>query len=89
MEGLQQMPHKLILNERKVLTMTGVSEVVSFDELCVILQTDLGRLIIQGRDLKLKQLSLEGGQVEVDGVISALNYEEPRERGGWVRRLLG
>ena len=89
MEGLQQMPHKLILNERKVLTMTGVSDVVSFDELCVILQTDLGRLIIQGRDLKLKQLSLEGGQVEVDGVISALNYEEPRERGGWVRRLLG
>lgn len=89
MEGLQQMPHKLILNERKVLTMTGVSEVVSFDELCVILQTGLGRLIIQGRDLKLKQLSLEGGQVEVDGVISALNYEEPRERGGWVRRLLG
>lgn len=89
MDGLQQMPHKLILNERKVLTMTGVSEVVSFDELCVILQTDLGRLIIQGRDLKLKQLSLEGGQVEVDGVISALNYEEPRERGGWVRRLLG
>lgn len=89
MEGLQQMPHKLILNERKVLTMTGVSEVVSFDELCVILQTDLGRLIIQGRDLKLKQLSLEGGQVEVDGVIGALNYEEPRERGGWVRRLLG
>ena len=89
MEGMQQMPHKLTLNERKVLTMTGVSEVVSFDEMCVVLHTAQGNLTVQGRDLKLKQLSLEGGQVEVDGVICGFSYEEPRERGGWVRRLLG
>lgn len=89
MEQMQQMPHKLTLNERKVLTVTGVQEVVSFDELCVILHTSRGTLTIQGRELKLKQLSLEGGQVEVDGTVCAMNYEEPREQGGWIRRLLG
>ncbi|MCI7808697.1 MAG: sporulation protein YabP [Oscillospiraceae bacterium] len=84
-----QMPHKLQLNERRQLTMTGVTEVVSFDEGAVILQTSLGTLIVQGRELQLKTLSLEGGQVAVDGNISALTYEEPRQNGGWRRRLFG
>lgn len=84
-----QMPHKLQLNERRQLTMTGVTEVVSFDEGAVILQTSLGTLVVQGRELQLKTLSLEGGQVAVDGNISALTYEEPRQNGGWRRRLFG
>ena len=84
-----QMPHKLQLNERRQLTMTGVTEVVSFDEGAVILQTSLGTLFVQGRELQLKTLSLEGGQVAVDGNISALTYEEPRQSGGWRRRLFG
>ena len=82
------LPHKLTLNERKSLTMTGVTEVLSFDEGGVILRTALGTLMVQGRDLKLKTLSLDGGQVAIDGVISALAYEEPKA-GSWVRRLLG
>ena len=81
------MPHKLQLSERSKLTMTGVTEVASFEEHAVVLHTALGRLLVQGRDLKLKTLSLEGGQVAVDGNISALVYEEPRLTG-W-RRLLG
>ena len=84
-----QMPHKLQLNERRQLTMTGVTEVVSFDEGAVILQTSLGTLVVQGRELQLKTLYLEGGQVAVDGNISALTYEEPRQSGGWRRRLFG
>ena len=55
----------------------------------MILQTSLGTLIVQGRELQLKTLSLEGGQVAVDGNISALTYEEPRQSGGWRRRLFG
>lgn len=80
-----QFPHKLTLNERKSLTMTGVTEVVSFDETMVVLKTSLGLLTVQGQELKLKTLSLEGGQVAVDGQISALTYEEPREGGLWQR----
>lgn len=82
-----QLPHKLSLNERRELTMTGVTEVVSFEENAVVLRTSLGTLIIQGKNLQLKTLSLEGGQVAVDGEVSSLVYEEPR-LGGW-RRLFG
>jgi sporulation protein YabP len=83
------LPHKLVLNERSQLTMSGVSEVVSFDDSSVVLRTALGMLTVQGKDLQLKNLSLEGGNVAVDGHIAALYYEEPRQPGGWARRLFG
>ena len=78
------LPHKLQLNERTSLTMTGAAEVVSFDENTVVLQTSLGLLVIQGQQLQLKNLTLEGGQVAVEGSIRALSYEEPRQTG-WRR----
>lgn len=81
----EQMPHKLQLNGRKNLTMTGVTEVVSFEENAVVLQTTLGTLMVHGQDLQLKTLSLEGGQVAVDGEVSALVYEEPRQGSFWGR----
>lgn len=83
------LPHKLTLDERQKLTMTGVTEVVSFDESQVVLRTGLGTLVVHGRELQLKQMSLDGGQVAVDGHISALIYEEPRQSGGWLSRLFG
>ena len=81
----EQFPHKLTLNERKSLTMTGVTEVLRFEESAVVLRTNLGMLTVQGQELKLKTLSLDGGQVAVEGEISALIYEEPREAGLWQR----
>lgn len=84
-----QLPHKLTLNERKSLTMTGVTEVVSFDENTVVLHTGLGTLLVHGKDLQLKNLNPEGGQVSVTGTVAALIYEEPRPTGSWLRRLLG
>ena len=83
------LPHKLTLTERKNMVMTGVTEVVSFDENAIVLKTGLGLLTVHGQGLQLKNLSLEGGQVAVDGSISALIYEEPGAPGGWFRRLLG
>jgi sporulation protein YabP len=84
-----QMAHKVILNQRNHLTVTGVTEVVSFDDGAVVLKTDLGTLVIQGRQLQLKTLATEGGQVTVEGSVVALTYEEPKEKGGWLHRLLG
>ena len=88
-EAELQLPHKLSLNERKSLTMTGVTEVVSFDENTVVLKTALGTLLVHGKDLQLKNLSPEGGQVTITGTVAALIYEEPRPAGSWLRRLLG
>lgn len=84
----EKLPHRLILEERKKLSLTGVTEVVTFDDVSVVLRTGLGTLLIQGRDLKLKNLTQEGGQVAVDGEITSLAYEEPRVQGSFWSRLL-
>ena len=76
------LPHKLVLSERKHLTVSGVTEVVSFDDTAVIAHTELGTLVVQGRELQLKTLLPEGGQVSVA-------YEEPRPAGSLWRRLMG
>ena len=88
MDDILQLPHKLTLNQREDLSLSGVTEVVSFDDTSVILKTHLGVLTVLGQDLVLKTLSLEGGQVAVSGHITALSYEEPRAAGFW-QRLLG
>lgn len=88
MDEILRLPHKLTLDQRENLNLTGVTEVVSFDDTAVVLKTNLGTLLVQGEDLFLKTLSVEGGQVAVAGHICALSYEEPRPEGFW-RRLLG
>ena len=85
----EHLPHKLCLDGRKKLTMTGVREVVSFEDSAVVLQTTLGLLIVQGEGLQLRNLSTDGGQVAVEGTVRALSYEEPRQAGGWLGRLFG
>ncbi len=84
-----QLPHKLSLTEREQLTLTGVTEVVSFDETAVVMHTSLGTLIVHGNDLQLKTLSLEGGEAQVYGRVTALVYEEIRASGGLWRKLFG
>lgn len=83
-------PHRLTLDERGKLDLTGVSEVESFDEAMVVVHTTKGTLVIRGEGLHLKLLSLDGGQVHVDGQVNSMTYEsdvgEPR---GFLARLLG
>lgn len=78
--SMPQLPHKLTLEERKRLSLTGATEVVRFDEELVELNTCQGILIIQGSDLKLKCLSLDDGAVVIQGIINAIFYEESRPR---------
>ena len=79
----EHMPHSLTLESRERLTMTGVTEVVRFDEDEVELRTELGTLLVQGRELKLRTLSPKGGNVAVEGTVTVLSYEEPRARRGF------
>lgn len=85
MSDSQNLSHCLTLNERKKLTLTGATEVVSFDDTSVVVGTPLGTLVVQGQELQLK--TLDGGNVAVEGHISALAYEEPRPDGSWLHRL--
>ena len=80
-EQKRSLPHKLTLNERKSLTVSGVTEVVSFDDTAVVLRTELGTLTVHGQQLQLKTLNPEGGSVIVEGEICALFYEQKRLSG--------
>ena len=80
--------HDISLKSRKHMNISGVTEVISFDDTVVILRTTMGTLTVQGSQLQLKTLSLDGGQVAVEGTVCALSYEEERSTG-WKRRLFG
>ena len=64
----------LLLENRKKLTLSGVVEVMSFDEEKIELTTKLGNLIIKGEDLKMNKLDVQNGDVIIAGSISSMIY---------------
>lgn len=66
--------HKLILQNRGQGNVTGISDVVSFDENAIVLDTDMGLLTIRGRELHVSRLTLEKGEVDIEGSIESLAY---------------
>ncbi len=86
-----EMGHHIILEEREQLVVSGVEEVESFDEGTILLTTVQGGLEIQGEGLHIEKLSLDGGDLKVEGRVNALLYEADRgsRGGGLLSRLLG
>lgn len=83
-------PHRLELMDRAHLTVSGVEDVERFDESGVIMTTSAGTLIVTGEDLHIGKLSLEGGELYVDGRITSISYEDTLNRqGGFFSRLFG
>lgn len=81
-------PHHLILEGREQLSVSGVEEVESFDETQIVMYTSKGALIVRGEGLHIEKLSLDGGDMKVDGVIDSLSYEDSgRDKGGLFARL--
>ena len=66
--------HNVILEGRKNLTISGVTDVDSFDERCISLYTQLGELVIKGRELHINSMSVETGDMTIIRDIWALNY---------------
>ena len=66
--------HKLILQNRGKGNITGICDVVSFDENAVVLDTDMGLLTIKGKELHVSRLTVEKGELEVDGQVDSLAY---------------
>ena len=80
-------PHRLVLDQRNRLTVSGVDEVESFDESAIRMTTRGGDLLVRGRGLHIKKLSLDGGDLLVDGTVDALIYQEPEEAASFLSRL--
>ena len=82
-------PHHVVLEDRKRLTVSGVEDVERFDENTIVLSTTQGAMTISGENLHIEKLSLDGGDLKVEGEVEALVYEEERgSQGGFFARLL-
>jgi len=68
--------HKLTLNNRRTGIINGVLDVLSFDISEILLETEQGMLMIKGNDLHVNRLTLEKGEVEIEGRIDSLTYSE-------------
>ncbi len=76
MEDTRRNRHTLTLDNRELLTITGVLDVISFDEEIVVSETDEGILIIRGFDLHVSSLNLDGGTLSIDGKIVSISYDD-------------
>ncbi len=84
------MEHRLELEGRERLTVSGVEDVDRFDETGIIMSTSAGTLVVTGEDLHIGKLSLDGGELHVDGRIDSITYEDQSPgRGGFFGRLFG
>ena len=67
--------HKLTVDQRESVAVTGVLDVISFDEESVICETDMGVLIMRGSNLHVASLNLDSGSLMIYGELVSINYE--------------
>ena len=71
-EKQQHKSHRLLLNNRRTGTVSGVTDVISFDIAEILLETEQGMLTIKGADLHVNRLTLEKGEVDIEGRIDGI-----------------
>jgi sporulation protein YabP len=77
MDELKKMSNtfqNIVLENREKLNITGIVDVLSFDDQIIIIETELGLLTIKGEDLKINKLSIDTSDFMVDGKINSLTY---------------
>lgn len=80
--------HDLRLEGRSRLSLTGVTDVESFDEMAAVLETAMGTLVVRGSGLHVEQLNLEAGELKLSGEIDSLGYEQRATgQGSFLGRL--
>ncbi len=80
----------LILENRKKLSVSGVNDVLSFDDEIVMIETELGLLTVKGDNLKINKLSIDTSEVIVEGEISYLAYSDKdieNSRGNFISKI--
>lgn len=87
MEENNRINQNIILENRKKLNLTGVKDVVSFDDETVILDTALGRLTVKGDGLHISSFNTESGELIAEGNVIALVYTTEEKSGGVFSRL--
>ena len=81
------LPHRISLSDRREMHLTGVREVLKFDDETVSLATSCGELTVRGNGLKIGSLNVENGELKLNGSIDALVYSADRGDVRGIRRL--
>ena len=81
--------HKIILGNRRTGNFTGVRDVISFDPKEILLETEMGMLQIKGEDLHVSRLTLDKGEVDVQGIVTSMGYSEVENYGKKAENFLG
>lgn len=87
-DSARQLPHTLVLEERRRLTATGILAIVSYDAFTVTLETSGGQLAIGGEGLTVSELSVQTGEVKIGGAIEYIQYSVRREKQGSLFKRL-
>lgn len=74
MEEKLGLSHKVMLYNREKGNLTGILDVISFDENTIVLDTDMGLLTIRGKDLHVSRLTLEKGEIDIEGRADSFVY---------------
>jgi len=82
-------PHSLTLENREKLRLGGIADVDSFDEQCVTVFTDMGELTVRGSGLHINKLTLETGELSLEGRVDSLTYSSQgkRQSGGFFANM--
>ncbi len=80
--------HKLVVTGRKTGMITGVTNVISFDLKEILLETEQGTLTIEGDNLHISRLTLEKGEVDVEGQMDSFVYSDAKKHGAGGESLL-
>ena len=88
-ENTAAQSHSLILQNRRILELGGVTDVDSFDENSVKLYTELGELEVRGKGLHVNLVDVKAGKLSVEGEIAALIYGEKgiRKKPSFVAKI--
>ena len=73
---IQQVGHRFCMENRKHAELTGITDVISFDLEKIILESDCGHITIKGSDLKVKRLSVEKKEIDIEGRLDSIIYTE-------------
>lgn len=88
-KSIHKLPHNIIMEDRKKLSLSGVTDIDSFDEQTIVAITDMGELTIRGWNLHITRLNLEQSELMVDGDISSLTYTDVRPKAqGFFSKVL-
>lgn len=79
--------HDMILESRKKATMTGILDVESFDEETIIAKSNCGEITVQGSSLKISKLSVDSGDMVIEGVINSVVYTDGGRQGSFFSRV--